>query len=83
MIRVQYSSVGCIPFNVVEEVLWHFVYVEDFISGEGQVDAASQAHLPQLLGGLVWIQAAVAQQEANYRKEATVIKQSAQLKEYY
>lgn len=44
------------------------MYVEDFVSGEGEVEAAPQSHLPQLLGGLVGVQAAVAQQEANYKK---------------
>lgn len=49
------------PFHVVEEVLRHFVYVQNLISGEGDVEAAAQSHFPQLLGGLVCIQAGVAQ----------------------
>lgn len=49
------------PFNVVEEVLGHFVYVQNLISGEGDVEAAAQSHFPQLLGGLVCIQTGMAQ----------------------
>lgn len=45
------------------------MYVEDFVPGEGEVEAAPQSHFPQLLGGLVDIQAAVAQQEADYKKD--------------
>lgn len=47
------------------------MYVEDFISGEGEVEAAPQSHLPQLLGSLVSIEAAVAQQEADYKQEVS------------
>ena len=43
------------------------MYVEHFVPGEGEEEAAPQSHLPQLLGGLVGIQAGVAQQEADYR----------------
>lgn len=46
------------------------MYVEYFISGKGEVEATPQSHLPQLLGGLVGIQAAVAQQEANYKEDS-------------
>lgn len=53
------------PFHVVEEVLGDFVYVQNLISGEGEAEAAAQSHLPQLLGGLVRIQAGVAQHEAD------------------
>lgn len=42
--------------------------VQHFVSGEGDVVAAAQSHLPQLLGGLVAAQAAVAQEEANCRE---------------
>lgn len=44
------------------------MYVENFISGEGEVEATPQSQLPQVLGALVRIQAAVAQQETNYKK---------------
>lgn len=53
------------PFHVVEEVLRGFVYVQNLIPDEGEVEAAAQSHFPQLLGGLVCIQAGVAQHEAN------------------
>lgn len=59
------NCAGFSPFHVVEEVLGDFVYVQNLISGEGEAEAAAQSHLPQLLGGLVCIQAGVAQQEAN------------------
>lgn len=65
MARVHCCSAAYIPFDAVEEVLGDLVYVEYLISGEGEVEAAPQSHLPQLLGGLVCIQAAVAQQEAD------------------
>lgn len=61
-------SAAYIPFDAVEEVLGDLVYVEYLISGEGEVEAAPQSHLPQLLGGLVCAQAGVAQQEADYNK---------------
>ena len=64
--RVDRSGAAHIPFNAVEEVLGDLVYIEHLISGEGEVQAASQGHLPQLLGRLVCIQAGVAQQEADY-----------------
>lgn len=44
--------------------------VEYLVSDEGEVEAAPQSHLPQLLGGLVCIEAAVAQQEADYNKHS-------------
>lgn len=56
------------PFHVVKEVLRDFVYVQNLISGEGEVEAAAQSHFPQLLGGLVCIQAGVAQHEANWNE---------------
>lgn len=46
------------------------MYVEYLISGEGEVEAAAQSHLPQLLGGLVCIQAGVTQQEADYKEHS-------------
>lgn len=45
------------------------MYVEDFISSEADVEAAAQSHLPQFLRGLVCVQAAVAQQEADYTED--------------
>lgn len=66
MEKVDCSAAAHIPFNAVEEVLGDLVYIEHLISGEGEVEATSQGHLPQLLGRLVCIHAAVAQQEANY-----------------
>lgn len=62
---VHYSSAAYVPFEAVEEVLWDLVYVEHLISGEIEEQAAPQSHFPQLLGGLVCIQAGVAQQEAD------------------
>ena len=59
------SSAAHIPFDAVEEVLRDLVYVEYLISGEVEVEAAPQSHLPQLLRGLVCVQAGVAQQEAD------------------
>lgn len=46
------------------------MYIEHLISGEREVEAASQGHLPQLLGCLVCIHAAVAQQEADYEEHS-------------
>ena len=46
------------------------MYVEYFISDEGEVEATPQSHLPQLQGGRVIIQAAVAQQEADYKEDS-------------
>lgn len=54
-----------VPFNVVEQVLGDLVYVEELVSGEREVEAAPQRHLPQFLGSLVCVQTAVAQEEAN------------------
>lgn len=59
-----------IPFDADEKVLGDLVYVEYFISGEDEEETALQSHLPQLLGRLVCIQAAVAQQEADYKKHS-------------
>lgn len=56
-----------VPFDVVEEVLGDLVYVEELVSGEREVEAAPQRHLPQFLGSLVCVQTAVAQEEANYK----------------
>lgn len=79
MERVDCSSVAYSPFDAVEEVLRDLVDVEHLISGEGEVEAAPQSHLPQLLGGLVCIQAGVAQHEADCeeQKSATFKTQSA------
>lgn len=63
--RIKIISEDCVPFHAIKEVLRDFVYVEDFFSGEVKEEAAPQSHLPKLLGGLVWIQTAVAQQETN------------------
>lgn len=46
------------------------MYVEHLVSGEDEVEAAPQSHLPQLLGGLVCVQAAVAQQEADCQEHS-------------
>lgn len=58
------------PFDIVKQVLSDLVNVDNFVSGEGEVDAAPQSHLPQLLRGLVRIQAAVAQEEPNCEKDS-------------
>lgn len=58
------------PFHVVEEVLGDFVYVQNLISGEGEVEAAAQSHFPQLLGGLICIQAGMAQHKANWNEHS-------------
>lgn len=63
-------SAAYIPFDAVEEVLRDLVNVEYLVSDEGEVQAAPQSHLPQLLGGLVSIEAGVAQQEADYNKHS-------------
>jgi len=39
ILLVQYSSICCIPFDVIKEVFSDFVYVENFISGEVEVEA--------------------------------------------
>lgn len=58
-----------VPFDVVEEVLGDLVYVEELVSGEREVEATPQRHLPQFLGSLVYVQTAVAQEEADYKKQ--------------
>lgn len=68
--KIHCGSEIYIPFDAVKQVLGDLVNVEDFISGEGEVDATPQSHLPQFLRGLVRIQAAVAQQETNYEKDS-------------
>lgn len=62
-------SADFIPFDVVEDILRDFVYIQCLISDEGEVEATLQSHFPQLLGGLVCIQAGVAQQEADYNEQ--------------
>ena len=46
------------------------MYVENLVSGEDEEEAAPQSHLPQLLRGLVGVQAAVAQQEADCKEHS-------------
>lgn len=41
------------------------MYVEEFVSGEGEVEAAPQSHLPQFQGSLASVETVVAQEEAN------------------
>ncbi len=65
MDRVPCSRAAYIPFDAVEQLLRDLVYVENLVSGEVEVEAAPQSHFPQVLGSLVCIQAAVAQQEAD------------------
>lgn len=62
-------SADFVPFDVVKDILRDFVYIQYLISGEGEVEATLQTDFPQLLGGLVCIQAGVAQQEADYNEQ--------------
>lgn len=64
---IHQDSAAYAPFDVVKKVLRDLVYVENFIPGEVEVEATPQSHLPQFLGALVGIQAAVAQQETDYK----------------
>lgn len=50
------------------------MYVEEFVSGELEVEAAPQSHLPQFLGSLVSVETVVAQEEANYKKKKQAAK---------
>lgn len=65
---VAARRVPFVPFDSVKEVLGDLVYVEELVSGEREVEAAPQCHLPQFLGGLVCVQTAVAQEEADWKK---------------
>lgn len=44
------------------------MYVEEFVSGEREVEAAPQSHLPQFQRSLVSVETAVAQEEADYKR---------------
>lgn len=45
------------------------MYVDEFVSGEREVEAAAQRHLPQFLGRLVSVETVVAQEEADCRRD--------------
>lgn len=60
---------GVLPFQAIKVVLRELVDVDGLIPDESEVEATAQAHLPQLLGSLVGVQTAMAQQKAHCQRK--------------